>query len=227
MRTKHAGSNSFQAWAILYVSRVLITAIVTPIIFAAHDAFAQSAASSLEPQRPPAYCKGSTLNTAEFLRIIHEIIAHGDLGDVAFMEKTLGTKFSVTYGSYGDGSPPQPSYQSDQMLGTPIHTSLDILNFKRPVKWALSTINFGDPDSRDSFLADCMRLTIGDFKDFKGESFELGYSSPPVGAGAVIHHVASGKNDAKFDIRIDIEVPPETRVRKYDLVRLVWVDQVP
>jgi hypothetical protein len=53
----------------------------------------------------PSYCKRSTLTGTEFLRLLQTIIAHGDLTDIPFLEKTLGTTLSANDGFSAQGTP--------------------------------------------------------------------------------------------------------------------------
>ena len=163
-------------------SGVLFAAVLgVLVIFGAQPAGAQTPSlpqagaqqpASQSASVPAAYCKQSTLTGPAFLNLLNTVIKHGDLTDIAFLQKTLGTKFSLSYGSGVklDGSPDHQrlEYDSDQMLGIPIHVHvdvhLDVIEGKpSPFGKGIAWINFeGLPFVSLSYIDDCMKLSVDD-----------------------------------------------------------------
>lgn len=91
------------------------------------------------PSGPGADCKQSNLTAPVFLNMLNAIIKYGDLTDIVFLQKSLGTKFNKSYGPGPDGKPDyqEPEYDSDQVFGAPIHVQvvihLDVIEGKPSV----------------------------------------------------------------------------------------------
>ena len=77
-----------------FLSRVLMAVLNVPVVFGAHAAVAQSSPPPVAIHQLPSYCQRSTLTGVKFMQMVQAIIAHGDLTDIAFLEKTFGTKFN-------------------------------------------------------------------------------------------------------------------------------------
>jgi len=143
------------------------------------------------PQRvtnqPPAYCRGSTLTGAEFMKLIHDIIAHGDLTDIAFAEKTFGTKFSSRHNEMPNGNPDPQSfiYETDNVLGNPIHIDLYVWNSKSDQDLTLEiafirieSSNYSS--SNENFISDCLHIPAPEFASYFGNDFDIEF--PTAGA---------------------------------------------
>jgi hypothetical protein len=114
------------------------------------------------------------------MQSIQAIIAHGDLTDVAFNEKTLDTKFTAD--PYWEAySPPNPQIlhlSSDQVLGSKIHTEVIVFKAKSQQlkNGFIAGLGFGGPPN---FIADCLHIPISHFASFFGGNF----SGLPTGEG--------------------------------------------
>src|ERR1700692_1448615 len=121
------------------LSRSLFAAAGAAFMLAANASRAQPVEAPPPPRVPqgaihqvPSYCQRSTLTGFQFLQLIHTIIAHGDLTDIKFLEKTLGTKFSTSHGWSEKGTPdPQILFlDSERTLGNPISVHIIIIYAK-------------------------------------------------------------------------------------------------
>ena len=86
-------------------SPILLLAATLLVAFRAQSAGAQTRPLPLSVSVPAAYCKQSTLTGPAFLNLLNTIIKHGDLTDIAFLQKTLGTKLSLNPEYGADGKP--------------------------------------------------------------------------------------------------------------------------
>ncbi len=133
-----------------------------------HMAAAQSTPTpQSEVPNPPSYCKASTLTGKEFMQSIQAIIAHGDLTDVAFNEKTLDTKFTADpyWEAYSLPNPQILHLSSDQVLGSKIHTEVIVFKAKSQELKAgfIAGLGFVGPPN---FIADCLHIPISHFASF-------------------------------------------------------------
>lgn len=163
-------------------SRPRAAVVCVLVMFGAHAADAQSV-SAPQPasHQLPSYCRHSTLTGLQFLQLIHTIIAHGDLADVAFLEKTLGTKFSMSSLPWRDGVP--NVYQSNQVLGNPIEVSLSIDTVEEHNGHKVFSISFSDShiaNQDETFIPMCLHISVDDTISFFGEGY-YGPPPPPVG----------------------------------------------
>lgn len=195
-------------------------------IFGAHVAAAQSA--PLSPtliQQPPAYCAASKLTGTEFLQAIQKIIAHGNLTDVAYIKKTLRTKFSISYGWNSDGSQDSQKriYHSIQILGSPLRVSLTIDNDKQSADGRIAYLTFDESQStetRSNFITDCLHVSSNKFISSYGTTFFHvvpagdipprmgGYVPPPMILYKVLDY--PGINNTSFQLKIYYEPKKRT-----------------
>lgn len=205
-------------WTIFLAAAMSVT-----IAFDAQPASAQtSPLPQATLQRPaiqqiPAYCQHSTLTGLEFRGSIHAIIAHGDLTDVAFIEKTLGTEFSLNYGWKPDGSQDTQKliYQSNHMLGDTIQVSLHINTASPPKGGQIAFISFnGNPMTAlyPTFISDCLHMSSNDFSSSFGTEFfrdiPVGdvpvrgepYSPPPISVGKYLNYPGKDSTHLKLGI---------------------------
>jgi hypothetical protein len=177
---------------------ILIAAVNEPVLFAAHAATAQSIpVSQPAVQKMPAYCQRSTLTSAQFMQSIRAIISHGDLTDIPFIEKTLGTKFTVSQGWKPDGSsdPQKFIYQSSEALGSPIQVVV-VVNPPTAIRTGRDEISrmriespsFPESDPVPNFVENCLHISSTDFFSDFGTAFQpLGINgASPIAPGVKI-----------------------------------------
>lgn len=172
-------------------------------VFGVHAAAAQSPPlPSPPPQQLPAYCAASKLTGNEFLQAIQKIIAHGDLTDIGFLEKTLGTKFSSSHGLSEKGTPDSQFLilDSEQTLKNPISVNVIIFYAKSDQLrfHQIAGIAFGD---KSNFIADCFHLSPADLSSYFGGGFYR-YIPPPGSPIATYYQRTSspGKGGSKISI---------------------------
>lgn len=126
----------------------------------------------------PAYCKVATVTGVTLMQDINSILAHGNLTDVAFVEKTLGTKFKLSGHFSGRGRwPDSDDYDANEVLGNPIDIDLRIFSPSAKVLSAdqLATLTIGDFESysgqdydnaRPDFVRDCFGILKSEYASF-------------------------------------------------------------
>ena len=195
------------------VRRIALILAALLIIGGEHPASAQSrqpmspssegAQVGLRPEPPslPAYCQNSTLTGLKFLQLIHTIIAHGDLTDIPFLEKTLGTKFSSSYGYPAEVTPDKQILQlnSEQTLGNPIPVHIIIYYAKSDQlrMHQIAGLGFGD---QSTFITDCFHFSPSDISSYFGGGF---YRKMFFGSPISIYYQENsspGKNGSKIYI---------------------------
>lgn len=202
--------------------RVLRIAASTVFVLVAQVAQAQpffrvppQQGSSPSIRHSAAYCKQSTLSGPAFIQLLDTIIKHGDLTDVAFVERTLGVKFAMSYGWGLDGNPDPKKldYQSDQMLGDPIHLILDIDTSRQKKGHQIEFITFQDIPTygiNGSFIVDCLHMSAYDFPSFFGKGFFTGLPAgplpgepvgPPASVDAMKNLDSSGKDNTSIELK--------------------------
>ena len=210
-------------------------------------AAAQSTTLPPTVQQPPAYCKGSSLDATGLLQIIHTIIAHGNLQDIPFIEKTLGTKLYALHfwdvnGQRVETSKPfekshpiaggklipgEAVYNSDNLLGSPTKIFLSVFNKSSMLRIGESPADYSHP------LRDCTRITAGDFiASFKNSSawklnLSIGGASSPEDAAVEFSNITSEENGSKFLLIIGFAVPPGSPFTQKELVTYVKISQSP
>ncbi len=202
--------------------KYIVSAANIIFIFGANSSAAQSSSEQTAIHQPPAYCQRSKLNGIELMGLIKTIIAHGDLKDIAFIEKTLGTKFTSSHGVNADGTPNNQilKLNSNTVFGNPIHVSMMIFYDKSLSQRAgeLADLTFGGPPS---FIADCLHVPISNTTGYFGGR----YTSLPTGAWSSTSSVTRvedypGINATKLRLTFYHE-------NDNDFVAAFWVYQVP
>jgi len=125
---------------------------------------------------PPAYCKQSTLTGVEFMQAIQFIIAHNDLTDLAFTEKTIGANFRADDKTSSHSQ--IDSYQADQVLNSPVRARLQVVNFEnnqlRP-NWisSMRIESLGFSSTAPAFIEDCLHIKAANFSSYFGNGFQV------------------------------------------------------
>jgi hypothetical protein len=150
-----------------------------PFIFNFEVAMAQipfEAPSSVSPI--PTDCKKLKLNGSQFMQKLHTIIANGDLTDIRFIEKTLGTKLNLTYGDTTQGTTDinHLIYSTDKLFDNPIHVDLSEWKTKTDqIKHnEIAFMRLRVPETlplQMNFIKLCFRLSPLDFTKFFGGSW--------------------------------------------------------
>jgi hypothetical protein len=167
------------------LSKTVFSVVSITIMSAANAAIAQPITVPDTPAySAPAYCKKSTLNSVEFLQLIQTIIAHGDLTDIPFLEKILGTRFNSTYDVARDSSSDNQivRLRSDDIFGNPIEVFLLIFYAKSQQQKSgfTAALRIG---GRPNFIENCLHIPDSEFVSFFGGNF-AGVPPPPGGLTA-------------------------------------------
>jgi hypothetical protein len=170
----------------------------------AQKAGAQTPPAPQNTSTPASYCKQSSLTGPAFLNLLNTIIKHGDLTDVAFLQKTLGTKFNLSYGMKPDESPDHQhlKYDSDHVLDSPIHVNLDVhldVIEDKPSLFgnAIAAIRFVGR----GYINDCMKLPADDLESRYGaDGFRAIHNSWGPLVGELAGQKIPGKNNTKLMI---------------------------
>jgi len=80
--------NRYLALVVLFAAIAVLTVMTTA------SAYAQQLVAPSAAPPPNSKCGESSLTQEKFLNMVHEIAMHGDLTDVAFIEKRLQLKFT-------------------------------------------------------------------------------------------------------------------------------------
>jgi hypothetical protein len=130
----------------------------------AQFAWAQTPVGNASQAGPmsPAYCKQSTMTADQFMQLVKDIMRHGDLTDIPFLERTFRTKFTVN----------QLDYRSGQMLGAPIQVDIHRANLGTWVSIGTEVV----PPTEHGFLQECLHLSKDDMYSTFGPGFR---SLPP------------------------------------------------
>ncbi len=139
----------------------------------------------------PAYCNKYTLTGPEFMSAIKDILDHGDLTDISFIEKTLKTSFTLSYfDTNPDGEPDNQAlkYYTGQMLNSPITDVLWIdASRARQLKFdsiAIMSIDSQSlPRSNMNYILDCLGIPMSSVAPFFGGNFLGGVIN---GRGSVV-----------------------------------------
>ncbi|HQT39044.1 MAG TPA: hypothetical protein PK231_06430 [Acidocella sp.] len=161
--------------------------LIVPIL-GFHIAYAQPVtAQSPYPILPPD-CRGATLSGPKLLKIVQKIIAHGDLTDIQFIERTLRTKFKKTHGWTEDGTPDLQTsfYDSDVIYGDPIHVKISVWSAYHVLHTGgsktIASIGFSSSNGNEDFLGNCLFVSEPKFYAFFSEDkFSTSWVPPPVG----------------------------------------------
>jgi hypothetical protein len=156
---------------------------------APHRAAAQPVYELAPAYQPPAHCKGSTLNGETMMRLIRKTIAHGDLTDVAFIEKTFHAQFSVVDKKGYDGEI-LPTYQTESVFGNPIHLEVFVNHTQyTSLENVVAQMTIGDRSFSDPsavYIEDCLHIPQSAFSSYFGKDFLPAFANdgpPPTSAG--------------------------------------------
>ncbi|MDE1883517.1 MAG: hypothetical protein KGH70_05990 [Rhodospirillales bacterium] len=203
----------------------------------------QSAFLPAMPAQPlPAYCTESKLSGSEFMQAVNDIVTHGDLTDIPFLQKILRTTFQSSFGLKMDGTQDRQTviYQATTLLGAPMQMRL--------VNWAkdrqammrqIASIGFYSktaPSSDADFIRNCLNIHVSDFFVTYGNQFTflgpVGMISEPrpgvnVEKGAILNQNLPGKNGSTMSLGFSVLSPWDHSVTENTPVDGVWVIQRP
>ncbi len=186
---------------------------------------------------PPPFCRKFTLTDAKFLDMLDMITNHGDITDIAFMERALGTKLSLTptYGEDGSSDPDTTIYRSDHLLDAPIPVEIDIFRGKdrQDMGGESARMRLSGPDP--DFYFNCLKLTMAEvFSSFARRNLSDASRCVPTGdCGEYVWKLHTTKeNDARQKLLIGWEYngndSDNTRVNfRHQIVTNVEISQSP
>jgi hypothetical protein len=179
-------------------------------MFCVYSAVAQSPRLSQSDAKPvPFYCKAPALDNAEFMNLIKTIVIHGDLTDFAFVERALNAKFRLGYGWKPNGNPdPQTLiYQTNKVLGAPIHVTLTVRTSKAEQSkydFISSLIFDNQLFPKANFLTDCLRISTSEIYSSYGHGFLVGLATEGgFEAGGSQEQGSPGRNGSKLYFEFD------------------------
>lgn len=156
------------------------------------------------PSPPPDYCKQFSLTGPKFLELIQTVIDHGDLTDVPFIEKALGTKLDMSYPIIG-GQPYtiNPDYRSNEVLGNPISTWLSVNKSKALQSEGnmIAFVEFTDhPENKSypTFIEDCLQIPAAHFSAYFGGHFAVQYDVRGGGGNQDTNYGFKGKHKSEI-----------------------------
>jgi hypothetical protein len=129
--------------------------------------------SSLPQEQSRANCSKSTVTGTQFLKMVHDIVMHGDLKDVPFMEQTLHVKFKIDRHDLADAkgrSYKRNVYTVNSIQGLPIlvNGSFDSgREYQSKGDW-IARLDFDN----SSTLHDCLGIMPSDFEIEFGKKFQ-------------------------------------------------------
>jgi len=182
------------------LARILAAAVSVTVIFGAQAAGAQTpplpqASAQLlplpkptpqqlgAPSVPAGYSTQSTLTGPIFLGVLNTIVKHGDLTDIAFLEKTLGTKINMDP-IFGPGTPGSNGFAGSgyPTLGNSIAVGVIISGKDIQAQGG----RFAEVDFRSSSLAiSRLRLTSADFVSLFGQLSGMWTGGYDLGEGSI------------------------------------------
>lgn len=184
------------------LSRCLAAILVTPAASCAHTPVAPSQPPAGESA--PAACLDH-MSGAKFMRMIQKIISHGDLTDVAYTEKLLHAKFTLSYSDGPDGKPdPQRLFyfigpEQRAPLGASLYVNLSKQDQLKDAEFAFMRIG-------GAYISDCVHVPAASFASYFGGDFFSAIATDGGGiTGAFQGHSTPGKNGTKLFLRIDYE----------------------
>lgn len=150
---------------------------------------------------PAGYCKQFTLTGPIFLNMMDTIVKHGDLTDIAFLEKTLGTHLSLNpwIGPYGTPDPDTLYYKSDQVLGSSVPVEVRVFKGKKiqAAGGLIAEVRFQPP--REALFPACLTLTSADFVSLFGRLSFMWIGGPLSHGDGYIRLKTPGKNGTKLE----------------------------
>jgi hypothetical protein len=162
----------------------------------------------------PSYCKSYALTGAEFVSNIKVIVSHGDLTDVPFVEKTIGSKFEklVPHGMEGEASQFLLGW-TWQAMGAPIRIGLAVnfssarqLKFRNIAQMSIESETL--PHLDVDFIGDCLHIPISSFYSAFGA-----FENMPDGSTA---KEIPGKNHSKIVLTVGYNAK-NNRVEEVDI----------
>ncbi len=175
-----------------------------------------SSASPSSIHKQPAYCRTSKLTGLEFMKKIRSVIFHGDLTDIAFLQKNFAIKLNSSFGLSEDGKPDDriEKFSSDAIVGSPIQMQLiHNTSHEMQLKYAIAYIIFSRVPGKNSlnteqnFIADCLQLTASELSSYFGGGGWVGV--PTDGAPFAVYRdvgISKGKADSIIDLSFTFNV---------------------
>jgi hypothetical protein len=196
-------SSSIERWPNFkraFVLKALFIASSLPLSCIQQAAAQPVSVPQLKLQHSVSYCKNYHLSGPDFMGLIKVIIEHGDLTDVSFIEKTIGSKFVVDSGVSTNGKSDALGYQTWQIQGTPIRDTL-VVYVSRALQMkfdSLAMMNIESqtiPNVDEDFIGDCLHIPISNFYSFFGMSGN-------VSNRMATKEIRSGKNHSRIFISV-------------------------
>jgi hypothetical protein len=201
-------------WTVL--ARILAAAVSLTVAFGVQAAGAQTPPlpqptlqqpAAQSANLPPGYCKQWPLTGPLFLNLVNTITEHGDLTDIAFLQKVLGTKLSLSQISYGSGAngstaPHILYYTSNNVVGSPITVTVQIFkgNYTPETSGEISAVRFGS--NYQAAFINCLNLTTENFVSTFGRETG-GWLSPSPGGEETIGLKKSSKNGTAIEVQFE------------------------
>jgi len=200
------------------------------IYFSAQVACAHSASASRQTSgQGPAFCDQSTLSADTFMPLVSKIIAHGDLTDVEFIEKTLNIKLSMREGVTPDGDldPYSPFYQADYFDGTGIHIDIFTWGAKATQKNApyRAIIVFKNELVPANFIEHCFRISVHNFIAYFGGAFATNMVATGGAGGSIVGGSQVDGSRGKHGSRVYLSYSVDANTQ--DVISGVEIKQTP
>jgi hypothetical protein len=153
------------------------------------------------PSAPAGYCKQSSLTGPAFLNAFDTIIEHGDLTDIAFLQKTLRTKLSPLAG-FGTPDLDDLVYESDQVLGSPLPVQVTVFKRKeiQTEGGVIAEVQLKPILLAQVYAMNCLVLTPSDFVSLFGQLNAVWTGGTLPGGVGFIKLKAPGKNGTKLEV---------------------------
>ncbi len=162
-----------------HVSNFIVVTVL--IFFAVSPAFAQPNTRPPGLSKPSVrnYCDRSPISDVIFLGLLNKLVNHGDLTDIAFVERTLDARFLSRQDEVPNGGPNnQPFYyETNQSFGGPTRLVLTV-SYSRPEQLKrdiigvmdIGGLRLGPPPN--NFLEDCIQVSADKFSAYFGGGFQ-------------------------------------------------------
>jgi len=190
--------------------------VIADIFLGANLACAQSSSEQTNDQGT-VYCNQSRLSAYTFMPMVRKIIAHGDLADIPFIEKTLDIKLPRREGVTPDGNldPYSPFYQADYVDDSAMHIDIFTWGSKTALKSIppRADVVFKDELVPTNFIEDCLHISVDNFITYFGGSFTLisvvtGGSDGGIVGGSQVEG-ARGKNGSRIYVSYSVDAKNE------------------
>jgi len=184
-------------------------------VFGVCDASALTSSSQkIKTQNLPTDCKIGKLEADEFMVKISAIIAHGDLTDIPFAEKTFKTKFregaAKTFN--GEPDPQRILFQTNQISSSPIYVdvSLSRLKFTAPKDQFIGYMAIYDQHSsglNTTFIEDCIDVSARTLSSHFGGDFVPIHDNDDTSPYATQYRQQNflGKNNTRLKLSISAD----------------------